>query len=114
MLVEKNIESHNSSVAWLRLEQEIPYELEDSLYWMLGELQINRFSFEQDPDNKSSQRLFIWLPLSEWSVRDQENLVQFLISLAKPFELTLPACKWIQVKDEDWSLSWKKSGYKHN
>jgi len=21
----------------------------------------------------------------------------------------LPSCKWIQVKDEDWSLSWKKN-----
>ena len=109
MLVEKNIELHNPQVEWLRLEQEIPYELEDSFYWILRNLQIHRFSFEQDPDNKSTQKLFIWLPLSEWSVRDQENLVQSLISLAKPFELTLPACKWIQVKNEDWSLSWKKS-----
>ena len=109
MLVEKNIELHNPQVEWLRLEQEIPYELEDSFYWILRNLQIHRFSFEQDPDNKSTQKLFIWLPLSEWSVRDQENLVQSLISLAKPFELTLPACKWIQVKDEDWSLSWKQS-----
>ena len=98
----------NSQLAWLRLEQEIPFELEDSFYWLLRNLKINRFSFEHNPDNKSTQTVFIWLPLSEWSVTDQEKLVQSLISLAKPFELTLPACKWIQVKDEDWSLSWKK------
>ena len=93
----------------LRLEQEIPVEMEESLYWLLRNLEIHRFSFEHDPENNSTQTLFIWLPLNEWSVRDQENLVKTLISLAKPFELTLPACKWIQIKDEDWSLSWKKS-----
>ena len=97
------------SGSWLRLEQEIPVELEESLYWLLRNLEIHRFSFEHEPENNSTQTLFIWLPLNEWSVRDQENLVKALISLAKPFELTLPACKWIQVKDEDWSLSWKKS-----
>ena len=97
------------SGSWLRLEQEIPFELEESLYWLLRNLEIHRFSFEHEPENNSTQTLFIWLPLNEWSVRDQENLVKALILLAKPFELTLPACKWIQVKDEDWSLSWKKS-----
>ena len=97
------------SGSWLRLEQEIPVELEESLYWLLRNLEIHRFSFEHEPENNSTQTLFIWIPLNEWSVRDQENLVKALISLANPFELTLPACKWIQVKDEDWSLSWKKS-----
>ena len=100
---------HHSQVAWLRLEQEIPFEMEDSLYWLLKNLEINRFSFEKDPDNKTNQTLFIWLPLSEWTLIDQKKLVNSIISLAKPFELTLPSCKWIQVKDEDWSLSWKKS-----
>ena len=94
---------------WLRLEQVIPFELEDSFYWLLKNLEISRFSFEQDPDNNSTQTLFVWLPLTEWSLRDQQKLVQSLISLAKPFQLSLPACKWTQVKDEDWSLSWKKS-----
>ena len=87
----------------------MPVELEDSIYWLMGKLEINRFSFEHDPENKSNQTLFIWLPFDEWSLRDQNDLVQSLISLAKPFELTLPSCKWIQVKDEDWSLSWKKN-----
>ena len=100
---------NNSNVSWLRLEQELPVELESSLYWLLSKLEINRFSFEHDPENKSTQTLFIWLPLDDWSLRDQENLVQSLISLAEPFELTLPVCKWTQVKDEDWSLSWKKN-----
>ena len=99
----------DSQFFWLRLEQEIPFELEDSFYWFLTNLEIHRFSFEHDPENESTQALFIWLPFNEWSVRDQENLVQSLISLAKPFEFILPSCKWIQVKDEDWSLSWKKS-----
>ncbi len=109
MLVEQNINLPNSQFVWLRLEQVIPFELEDSFYWLLKNLEISRFSFEQDPGNNSTQTLFVWLPLSEWSVRDQQKLVQSLISLAKPFQLSLPACKWTQVKDEDWSLSWKKN-----
>ena len=99
---------HNSQISWLRLEQEIPVELEDSFYWLLRNLEIHRFSFEYEPENNSTQTLFIWLPLNEWSERDQNDLVKSLISLATPFGLTLPACKWIQVTDEDWSLSWKK------
>ena len=93
----------------MRLEQEIPVELEDSMYWFLSNLEIYRFSFENEPENNSTKTLFVWLPLNEWSVREQENLVRLLNSLAKPFELTLPASQWIQVKDEDWSLTWKKN-----
>ena len=107
--MKKNIDHKNSKVSWLRLEQDIPFELEDSCYWLLRNLEIHRFSFEHDPDNNSNQTLFIWLLLADWSEKDRESLVQSFISLAKTFELTLPACKWIQVKDEDWSLSWKKS-----
>ena len=109
MLVEKTIDLQNSQLSWLRLEQEFPVELEDSFYWLLSNLEIHRFSFEHDPNENSTKTLFIWLPLNEWSVREQETLVKSLISLAKTFDLTLPPCKWIQVKDEDWSLSWKKS-----
>ena len=108
-MVERNIALHNSHVSWLRFEQEIPFELEDSCYWLLSNLGIHRFSFEHDPDNNFTKILFIWLTFTEWSLRDQENLVQSLISLAKPFELSLSTGKWTQVKDEDWSLSWKKS-----
>ena len=99
----------NSNFSWLRLEQEIPIEVEESFYWLLRSLEIHRFSFEHDPGNNSTQTLFIWLPFNEWSTRDQEKLVQSLLSLANPFQISLPACKWTQVKDEDWSLSWKKS-----
>ena len=108
-MVKKSIDLCNSEVSWLRLEQKIPFELEDSFYWLLSDLKIHRFSFEHDPDNNSSQTLFIWLPLPDWSVEDREILVHSLNSLAKPFELILPPCKWIEVKDEDWSLTWKKS-----
>ena len=93
----------------MRLEQEFPAELEDSFFWFLSNLEIYKFSFEHDPNNNSTQTLFLWLPLNDWPVRAQETLIQSLQSLAKPFELTLPPCKWVQVKDEDWSLSWKKS-----
>ena len=93
----------------MRLEQEIPVDLEDSFCWLLGNLEIHRFSFEHAPENNFTQTLFVWLPSHEWTEGDKENLVQLLISMAIPFNLTLPECKWIQIKDEDWSLSWKKS-----
>ncbi len=109
MLVEKIIDLQNSQLSWLRLEQEFPSELEDSFFWLLTNLGIHRFSFELDPNEKYTQTLFIWLQLNEWSVREQETLIKSLISLAKTFDLTLPPCKWIQLKNEDWSLSWKKS-----
>ena len=108
-MVEKTIELQNSQIPWLRLEQEFPVELEESFYWFLSNLEIHRFSLEHDPIENFTKTLFIWLPSNEWSVREQETLVQSLISLAKTFDLTLPPCKWNEVKDEDWSLSWKKN-----
>ena len=109
MLVEKKLDLPSSNVEWLRLDQVIPFELVDSLYWLLKNLGIDRFSLEQDPNNRFTQKLFIWLPMSEWTEIDQEDLVESIISLAKPFKLTLPKPKWDQVKDEDWSLNWKKN-----
>ncbi len=109
MLVENKINSYNSNVSWLRFEQETPFELEDSFFWFLTKLGIHRFSFEHDPNNFATKTLFIWLPSQEWSISDQETFVQSLISLAKPFKLTLPPCKWIHLSDEDWSSIWKKN-----
>ncbi len=109
MLVQKNINLHNSKISWLRFEQEIPIELEDSCYWLLSNLKIHRFSFEKDPDNNSTQTLCIWLPFIEWPTKDKKSLLQSFISLANTFELTLPPCKWIQVENEDWSSTWKKN-----
>jgi len=109
LLAEKTIDLQNSQFRWLRFEQEFPVELEDSFYWLLSNLEIHRFSLEHDPIQNLTKTLFIWIPSKESSVREQETLVKSLISLAKTFDLTLPPCKWIEVKDEDWSLSWKKS-----
>ena len=109
MVLERNQDLHNYQVSWLRLEQEFASELEDSFCWLLNKLDIHRFSIEHHPDNNSTQTLYVWLPLNEWLTRDQEILVKSLISLTKPFDLKLPACKWSQVKDEDWSFSWKKN-----
>ena len=68
-----------------------------------------RFSFEHQPDNNSTQTIFVWLSLNEWSVNDRDVFVKSLMQLAKTFAVTLQPCKWTQVKDEDWSLSWKKN-----
>tara|TARA_Y100001968_G_scaffold86699_1_gene77699 strand:- start:1519 stop:2451 length:933 start_codon:yes stop_codon:yes gene_type:complete len=108
-LIKKNIDSQNYNFSWFRLEQEFPFELEDSFYWFLSNLEIHRFSFERNPNSNSNQTLFIWLPSNECSDSDKENLVKSLICLAKTFELSLPPYKWIKVKDEDWSSTWKKN-----
>ena len=107
-MIEQNFDLQNSKLLWLRFEQEFPVELEDSFYWLLNKLEIHRFSFENDPSEKSTKVLFIWLPLIDWTAIKQENLVKSIISVAKTFDLSLPPCKWTKVKDEDWSLSWKK------
>ncbi len=109
MLVKTNKHFKSSNIAWLRLEQDFPIELEDSFFWLLNKLNLYRFSFEHDPDNNNIQTLFVWLPFNEWGAKEKENLVKSLTALAEPFQLTLPACKWIEVKDEDWSLSWKNN-----
>ena len=100
---------NSSSLHWLRLEQLFQVELEESFYWLLNKLEIYRFSIEHDPSEDTIRTLFVWLPLNEWSIQEQKTLVESLISLANTFEIKLPPCQWIEVKDEDWSLSWKKS-----
>jgi len=109
LLVKKTIALKSSSFHWLRLEQLFQVELEESFIWFLNKLEIHRFSIEHDPSEKSTRVLHIWFPLNEWSVEEQKSLVKSLISLANTFDIKLPPCKWIEVKDEDWSLSWKKS-----
>ena len=109
MLEKKNIALNSSSLHWLRLEQLFQVELEESFYWLLNKLEIYRFSIEHDPSENTIRTLFVWLPLNEWSIQEQKTLVESLISLANTFEIKLPPCQWIEVKDEDWSLSWKKS-----
>ena len=109
MLEKNNNALNSSSLHWLRLEQLFQVELEESFYWLLNKLGIYRFSIEHDPSENTIRTLFVWLPLNEWSIQEQKTLVESLISLANTFEIKLPPCQWIEVKDEDWSLSWKKS-----
>ena len=107
--MKKTIALKSSSPQWLRLEQLFQVELEESFYWLLSKLEIHRFSIEHDPIEKSTRVLFIWLPFNEWTGKEQKELVESLISLASTFDVELPPCKWIEVKDEDWSSSWKNS-----
>ena len=109
MLIEETTDLLSSQILWLRLEQEFPVELEDSFFWFLSSKEIHRFSLEHDPIDNSKKTLFVWFPSNEISVREQDILVQSLISLAKTFNLTLPPSRWKELKDEDWSLSWKES-----
>ncbi len=106
--MNKNSDIINTKFSWLCFEQSVPFELEESFYWYLTELGIIRFCFEYSPGNKITPTLRIWLPFNEWPVIEQQKLLEGLASQARTFGLTLASCKWIEVGNEDWSLSWKQ------
>ncbi len=100
---------YKSNLTWLHLEQIIPWQLEDSFYWFLKKLSINRFSFEYNSEFSKNKTLHIWLPSNEWSLEERDNLVDSFYQLALTFSVRLNICQWQEIKDEDWSLSWKKN-----
>ena len=93
---------------WWKLEIIIDYVLEESFSWKLYDLGINRISIEQKIDNLSESKLSIWLTYSEWSENDLDLLIENLRPLTKQFGLELPSYNRVKIKDEDWSISWKK------
>ncbi|HGY5538081.1 MAG TPA: 50S ribosomal protein L11 methyltransferase [Prochlorococcus sp.] len=97
-----------SALLWWRLELPIPYELEESLFWKLTDLGLYRVAFQHAPEVPAERTLLAWLPTSEWSELDRDQLMVSLRPLAEPFGLTLANPIWCQVADEDWSLGWKK------
>ena len=97
-----------SALLWWRLELPIPYELEESLFWKLTDLGLYRVAFQHAPEVPAERTLLAWLPTSEWSELDRDQLMASLRPLAEPFGLTLANPIWCQVADEDWSLGWKK------
>ncbi|HGY5535345.1 MAG: 50S ribosomal protein L11 methyltransferase [Prochlorococcus sp.] len=97
-----------SPLLWWRLELPITDELEESLLWKLTDLGLYRVALQHLPERPAERTLLAWLPSSEWSDSDREQLVVSLRPLAETFGLTLASPIWCQVADEDWSLSWKK------
>ena len=93
---------------WWFCELQVPFELEETIIWKFESLGISSFSIEFFPKKPNSQRLCIWLPESEWSEKENDNLTASLNPLSKTFGIELDLPKWKKIVDEDWSLTWKK------
>ena len=93
---------------WWRLTMACPPELEESLVWKLIDLGLHRHAVQHAPDTPDQRELLLWLPQPEWPESERIQLLASLEPLAEPFGLTLPAGRWDDVADEDWSLSWKQ------
>ena len=93
---------------WWRLTMACPPELEESLVWKLNDLGLHRHAVQHAPETPDQRQLLLWLPQPEWPESERIQLLASLAPLAEPFGLTLPAGRWDDVADEDWSLSWKQ------
>ena len=93
---------------WWRLTMGCPPELEESLVWKLNDLGLHRHAVQHAPETPDQRQLLLWLPQPEWPESERIQLLASLEPLAEPFGLTLPAGRWDDVADEDWSLSWKQ------
>ena len=93
---------------WWRLTMACPPELEESLVWKLNDLGLHRHAVQHAPETPDQRQLLLWLPQPEWPESERIQLLASLEPLAEPFGLTLPAGRWDDVADEDWSLSWKQ------
>ena len=96
-----------AALRWWRLSLPIADELEESLIWKLTDLGLCRLAVQHAPEN-SERTLLAWLPSSEWSESDRDQLMANLRPLAEPFGLKLANPTWCEVADEDWSLNWKQ------
>lgn len=96
------------SLSWWRLELPVPEELEESLLWKLNSLGIPRVALRHAPESPRDRRLLAWLPAIDWPEQQRLELERALAPLGEPFGLVLPAIRWFEQSDEDWSLSWKQ------
>lgn len=85
-----------------------PPELEESLLWKLPQLGIHRVALQHRPEAPAQRELIAWLPATDWPASERDSLAQALAPLADTFGLPLPALRWQEQADEDWSLSWKQ------
>jgi ribosomal protein L11 methyltransferase len=96
------------TLAWWRLEVPALPELEESLFWKLGELGISRVALRHQPESPQRRQLLAWLPEADWPEAERAELERALAPLAATFGLELPPLHWQRQLDEDWSLSWKQ------
>jgi ribosomal protein L11 methyltransferase len=96
------------TLAWWRLDVPALPELEESLFWKLGELGISRVALRHQPESPQRRQLLAWLPEADWPEAERAELERALAPLAATFGLELPPLHWQRQLDEDWSLSWKQ------
>ena len=94
--------------SWWCLEMDCPPELEESLLWRLPTLGLSRLALRFSPERPDQRELLAWVPASEWPAEQRADLEHALAPLAATFGLQLPAVRWRQQPEEDWSRSWKR------
>ncbi|TCD56191.1 50S ribosomal protein L11 methyltransferase [Synechococcus sp. BS55D] len=98
----------SAPLRWWRLSLPLAPELEESLLWKLDSLGLHRLSVEHAPETPDRRTLQLWLPAPEWPLDERAALIAALEPLASTFGLALPQPSWIELDDEDWSLTWKQ------
>lgn len=98
----------SNSLRWWRLSLPLQPELEESLLWKLDSLGLHRLAVQHAPERPDQRTLLAWLPAPEWDVDQRRELVDSLRPLAETFGLAFPPPEWVQLDDEDWSLTWKQ------
>ncbi|MEB3158904.1 MAG: 50S ribosomal protein L11 methyltransferase [Synechococcus sp.] len=98
----------STPLRWWRLSLPLQPELEESLLWKLESLGVHRLAVQHTPEHPDQRTLLAWLPSPEWPADERQQLVDSLRPLADPFGLVFPQSDWLQLDDEDWSLTWKQ------
>ena len=98
----------SSSLRWWRLSLPLQPELEESLLWKLDSLGLHRLAVQHAPETPEQRTLLAWLPAPEWPEDQRRELIESLRPLADTFGLVFPQAAWVQLDDEDWSLTWKQ------
>ena len=93
---------------WWRLAFNSLPELEESFFWKMESLGINRVAVQYALENPDERTFFVWLPSFEWPKLSRDNLINSLRPLAKSHGLFISSVTWEKVLDEDWSKSWKQ------
>lgn len=96
------------SRSWWRLSLPCPLDVEESLFWKLSELGVQRIAVQHQPETPELKTLIAWLPSPDWPNGEREQLMESLRPLAETFDACLGTPLWEEVADEDWSLSWKQ------
>jgi len=98
----------STSLRWWRLSLPLQPELEESLLWKLDSLGLHRLAVQHAPETPQQRMLLAWLPAPEWPEDQRQQLIDSLKPLADTFGLPFPQPEWIELDDEDWSLTWKQ------